>query len=85
VVVGQATPGHTQLIQQVPLPDGSILQMVVGGLLTSDGTRLEGHGVIPDIQMTDDWLAQPADADTWVQAAVRALQHANRPTASRAP
>ena len=34
---------------------------------------------IPDIEMTDDWLAQPADADTWVQAAVQALQHAAAP------
>ncbi len=73
VVVGQRTPGHTQLIQQVPLPDGSVLQMVVGGLMTSDGTRIEGHGVIPDIVMTDDWLDQAADADTWVHAAVQAL------------
>ncbi len=85
VVIGQQTPGHTQLIQQVPLPDGSILQMVVGGLMTSDGTRVEGHGVLPDIAMTDDWLAQPADADTWVQAAVRALQQQAAPSPQGSP
>ena len=78
VVIGQQTPGHTQLIQQVPLPDGSVLQMVVGGLITSDGTRVEGHGVTPDIAMTDDWLDQPADADTWVRAAVQSLRHATQ-------
>jgi carboxyl-terminal processing protease len=72
-VVGQRTPGHTQLIQQVPLPEGSVLQMVVGGLVTADGTRVEGHGVEPDVTMTDDWLDQPAAADTWVQAAVEVL------------
>ncbi len=77
VVIGQRTPGHTQLIQQLPLPDGSLLQMVVGGLMTSDGTRVEGHGVIPDIAMTDDWLDQPADADSWVDAAVRTLGDAS--------
>ncbi len=73
-VVGVRTPGHTQLLQQVPLPDGSLLQLVVGGLVTSDGTRLEGHGVIPDVEMTDDWQDQTVDDDTWLQVAVRSLE-----------
>lgn len=74
IVVGQPTPGHTQLVTQSPLPDGSVLQFVVGGMLLSDGTRLEGHGVIPDVTREDDWLTQPADADQWVEAAVRELR-----------
>ena len=85
IVVGQQTPGHTQLIQQVPLPDGSVLQMVVGGSMTSDGTRVEGHGVLPDIEMTDDWLAQPADTDTWIQQAVRALRQQAAPSPQGSP
>ena len=75
-VVGQRTPGHTQLVQQSTLPEGSLLQMVVGGMLLPDGTRLEGHGVIPDIEMDDDWLTQPADEDTWIAAAVKELRRA---------
>ena len=74
VVVGQQTPGHTQIVTQTTLPEGSILQLVVGNMLLSDGTRLEGHGVIPDIVQEDDWLTQPADEDTWVRAAVRELR-----------
>ncbi len=85
-VVGQQTPGDTQLIEQVPLPDGSVLQMVVGGLMTSDGTRIEGHGVIPDVAMDDDWLDQPASSDTWIQAAVESLQHPSpRPPVQASP
>lgn len=80
VVVGQRTAGHTQLVSQTPLPDGSLLQLVVGGMLLPDGTRLEGHGVIPDIVREDDWLAQPADDDAWVAAAVRALRGSTQGT-----
>jgi C-terminal processing protease CtpA/Prc len=78
VVVGQQTPGHTQIVTQVPLPDGSVLQLVVGGMLLADGTRLEGHGVIPDIVQEDDWLTQPANEDSWVLAAVRELRRSNQ-------
>lgn len=83
VVIGQPTPGHTQLVTQSPLPDGSVLQVVVGGMLLSDGTRLEGHGVMPDVMREDDWLTQPADDDTWVEAAVRELRRS--PDTSDAP
>jgi carboxyl-terminal processing protease len=74
LVVGQPTAGHTQVVTQAPLPDGSVLQMVVAGMLLSDGTRLEGHGVMPDIVREDDWLIQPAAEDVWVLTAVRELR-----------
>jgi len=83
IVVGQRTAGHTQLVTRSSLRDGSVLQMVVGGMLLSDGTRLEGHGVVPDVTREDDWLTQPADDDTWVEAAVRELRRS--PGASDAP
>jgi carboxyl-terminal processing protease len=82
VVVGQATPGHTQVVAQQQLPEGSLLQMVIGGMLLSDGTRLEGHGVIPDIVREDDWLTQPAEQDQWVLDAVRELRRASPPSAA---
>lgn len=74
LVVGQPTAGHTQVVTQAPLPDGSVLQMVVAGMLLSDGTRLEGRGVMPDIVQEDDWLIQPAAEDVWVLTAVRELR-----------
>jgi carboxyl-terminal processing protease len=74
LVVGQPTAGHTQVVTQSSLPDGSVLQMVVAGMLLSDGTRLEGHGVVPDIVQQDDWLIQPAAEDVWTLAAVRELR-----------
>jgi len=82
IVVGQPTAGHTQVVTQLPLPDGSVLQMVIGGMLLSDGTRLEGHGVIPDIVREDDWLSQAAEDDTWVRSAVRELRRSNQASAA---
>jgi carboxyl-terminal processing protease len=82
IVVGQPTAGHTQVVTQLPLPEGSVLQMVVGGMLLSDGTRLEGHGVIPDIVREDDWLSQAAEDDTWVRSAVRELRRSNQASAA---
>jgi C-terminal peptidase prc len=82
VVVGHQTPGHTQIVTQVPLPDGSVLQLVVGGMLLADGTRLEGRGVIPDIVQEDDWLTQPANEDSWILAAVRELRRSNQASAT---
>lgn len=80
VVVGERTPGHTQLVTQTPLPEGSLLQFVTGGMLLSDGTRLEGHGVLPDIEHEDAWLEQPADTDTWVASAIRELRRSAQGT-----
>jgi carboxyl-terminal processing protease len=82
LVVGQPTAGHTQVVTQAPLPDGSVLQMVVAGMLLSDGTRLEGHGVIPDIVQQDDWLIQPAAEDVWVLTAVRELRRSSQGSAA---
>lgn len=79
LVVGQRTPGHTQIVTQATMPEGSVLQLVVGGMLLPDGTRLEGHGVIPDVAREDDWLAQPADRDAWVRAAIEGLGRAAGP------
>ncbi len=82
IVVGQRTAGHTQLVRQTPLPEGSLLQLVVGGMLLSDGTRLEGRGVLPDVELEDDWMIQPADADTWIAAAVRELRRTSQGTSA---
>ena len=82
VVVGQRTPGHTQLVTQSSLPEGSVLQLVVGGMLLTDGTRLEGRGVIPDIERDDDWMVQPAQEDAWVLAAVRELRRSSEASGS---
>jgi C-terminal peptidase prc len=82
VVVGQPTAGHTQIVTQAPLPDGSVLQMVVAGMLLSDGTRLEGRGVIPDIVQQDDWLIRPAAEDVWILTAVRELRRSSQGSAA---
>jgi C-terminal peptidase prc len=81
-VVGVPTAGHTQIVTQSPLPDGSVLQMVVGGMLLADGTRVEGRGVIPDIVQEDDWLIQPAAEDVWVLTAVRELRRMSQGSAA---
>ena len=56
--------------------------MVVAGMLLSDGTRLEGRGVMPDIVQEDDWLIQPAAEDVWVLTAVRELRRSSQESAA---
>jgi C-terminal peptidase prc len=82
VVIGQQTAGHTQLVSQTPLPEGSLLQLVVGGMLLSDGTRLEGRGVLPDVEREDDWMTQPQDDDAWIEAAIGELRRTSQGTSA---
>jgi carboxyl-terminal processing protease len=69
-VVGQRTPGHTQGVQQLPLQDGSVLQLVVLGLELPNGSRLEDTGVIPDHEVDQDWLAFPEASDPFLLEAL---------------
>jgi carboxyl-terminal processing protease len=73
VVIGQQTSGRTQGAQSIDFPDGSAIQIVVYGLELSDGRRLEETGVVPDIEVDDDWLAYPESDDPFLLAALDAL------------
>jgi C-terminal peptidase prc len=50
VVVGEHSPGAVMESDPLRFPNGAILMYPVAQLRTPDGTVLEGHGVIPDVE-----------------------------------
>lgn len=66
---GQALPASTQ-----QLANGDVLLYVVGDFVTSTGRRLEGTGVVPDVEVPVDAAALAAGHDalraalTWIDA-----------------
>ena len=51
VVVGARSPGSVMESDTTILPNGAVFMYPVAQISTPDGTVLEGHGVIPDIQV----------------------------------
>ncbi len=73
-VIGQQTAGRSDLAQPVDYPDGSRLVLVTAGLELPDGTKLQDHGVTPDVKVNSDWLSVAEKDDPYLKAALRALQ-----------
>ena len=84
-VVGQETPGRTRVLQDIPIGDGSILQLVTISLELPDGTRLERQGITPDVPITDDWLDFPEAEDPYLLAALDLLGAGTEPSADPSP
>ena len=84
-VVGQKTPGRTRVIQELPMGDGSILQLVTVSLELPDGTKLERQGITPDVTVTDDWLDFPQAEDPYLLAALDLLGATAGPSPSPMP
>jgi carboxyl-terminal processing protease len=78
-VIGEQTQGETQILQAIDLADGSVLDMVVAGLELPDGTRLEDHGVTPDLAVDEAWLDQPEDDDAYIRAALDSFRSVQPP------
>jgi carboxyl-terminal processing protease len=77
-VFGQTSMGQALPAQFTKLPNGDVLIHAFGDFVTSDGTRLEGRGVIPDVSvpLTREDLLSGRDrtldaALAWVDAAKR--------------
>ena len=86
-VIGQQTPGVADGVQQVPFPDGSILQVLTYGFKLPDGSAVNGHGVTPDITVDADWLDQPRPATATsrpLSTASATLRRRHAPSASPA-
>lgn len=73
-VIGQQSRGRSDLSQPVDYPDGSRLILVTAGLQLPDGTKLQDHGVTPDVKVNGDWLSVAEQNDPYIKAAIRALQ-----------
>ncbi|MBN1504338.1 MAG: hypothetical protein JW952_04670 [Candidatus Eisenbacteria bacterium] len=63
VVVGERSPGSVTESDATVLPNGAVFLYPVAQPSTRDGTVLEGHGVIPDIEarLTRETLLQGVD------------------------
>jgi carboxyl-terminal processing protease len=73
-VVGMHTSGETHGVRNFDFPDGSTLLLVVAGLMLPDGTRFERQGVLPDVEMAEDWIGYPEGADPYILEALELLR-----------
>lgn len=55
-------------------PDGAVFMYPVAQLSTPDGTVLEGHGVVPDIEVGLDREMLLKGVDSQLDAAVRYIE-----------
>lgn len=78
-IVGTQTSGQTHGAQTVDFADGSLLQIVTFGFQLPDGRTLEGQGVTPDVEVSDDWLDFPEAEDPGILAALEVIGSGNAP------
>jgi len=77
VVVGERSPGSVMESDNKIFQNGAVLMYPVAQLSTPDGTVLEGHGVIPDIEveLTRETLLKGIDSQL-----DSAIKHINKET-----
>ena len=69
-IVGERTPGVVVTANFEKLPNGATFVYPKAWTITADGTVLEGHGVIPDIEITLDLNELLKGKDSQLEAAV---------------
>jgi C-terminal processing protease CtpA/Prc len=74
VIVGERSPGSVGPASLLPLPNGATLIYPTAQERTLDGTILEGHGVIPDIEAPLDRALLAQGIDSQLQAAIDYLE-----------
>ncbi len=73
-IVGERTPGIVLVAEVLPLANGDTLIYPVAQTILSDGTVLEGRGVIPDIEVQHTVKALLEGRDLQLEAAIRYLR-----------
>lgn len=74
VVVGERSPGAVLESDMVIFPNGSIFMYPVAQLSSPDGIVLEGHGVVPDIEVRLDREMLLKDVDSQIESAIRYIE-----------
>ena len=74
VVIGERSPGSVGPSDMKRLPNGAALMYLIAQSLTPDGVVLEGHGVIPDIEVSLDRSALLGGTDAQLERAISYLQ-----------
>jgi carboxyl-terminal processing protease len=78
IVVGERSPGAVMESDMMIFPNGAILMYPVAQLFLPDGTVLEGHGVIPDIEVQLDREMLLNGVDSQIDVAIRYLEKAGK-------
>jgi carboxyl-terminal processing protease len=74
VVIGDRSPGSVGPAEIMPLPNGATFIFPVAQEITLDGTILEDHGVIPDIEVVLDRALLSRGTDSQLEAAIAYIQ-----------
>jgi carboxyl-terminal processing protease len=74
VIVGNRTPGKVLIADFKQLPNGATFVYPVAVTRLANGTVLEGHGVIPDIEVALDRALLSQGRDSQLEAAINYLE-----------
>jgi len=74
-VVGVPSAGNTETIFRYDFDDGSRLWLAQESFKPPDGTNLEGRGVIPDVNIKDDWTTYTEQTDPDILAALKLMRN----------
>ena len=74
VVVGERSPGSVMEMDSMIFPNGAIFMYPVAQLRTPEGTVLEGHGVVPDIEVGLDREMLLKGIDSQLDSAIRYIE-----------
>ena len=74
-IVGERTPGVVVTANFEKLPNGATFMYPKAWTITADGTVLEGHGVIPDVEIILDRNELLQGKDSQLEAAVRFIKN----------
>jgi C-terminal processing protease CtpA/Prc len=69
-VIGERSPGSVGPANTMPLPNGATFMYLYAQEASLDGTVLEDHGVIPDIEVALDRTLLSKGIDSQLQAAI---------------
>jgi carboxyl-terminal processing protease len=73
-IVGERSPGYSLLANWMRLPNGAAFMHTIAQNRSPDGHIIEGHGVVPDIEVELDRKALLKGRDSQLQAAIASLR-----------
>jgi len=77
VVVGERSPGSVMEMDTMIFPNGAIFMYPVAQMVTPNGIVLEGHGVVPDIEVGLDREMLLKGIDSQLDSAIRYIEKDN--------
>jgi C-terminal processing protease CtpA/Prc len=74
LVVGERSPGSVMEMDRLIFPSGAVVMYPVAQIVTPNGTVLEGHGVVPDIEVGLDREMLLEGIDSQLETAIRFME-----------